>query len=206
MGEWLAIAGDHNMRGRGAVTGFAPAARPPGVAPASTLKEPLMLEDVLVHGLSLVICGMAAGPLSAARGEYYAGRNNKFWRTLFEVGLTPRQLAPAEFRQLPTWGIGLTDIMKVQAGRDATLDLRLADRDGLRRKIERFAPALVAFNGRAAAKFFLDRPGVVPGVQPERIGGTRLFVAPSTSGAAGGHWDLEPWQELAQLVRDQRVD
>ena len=68
-----------------------------------------MLEDVLVHGLSLVICGMAAGPVSAARGEYYAGRGNKFWRTLFEVGLTPRQLAPAEFRLLPTWGIGLTE-------------------------------------------------------------------------------------------------
>ena len=81
MGEWLVIAGNHNMRGRGAVTGFAPAARPPGVAPASTPKEPLMLEDVLAHGLSLVICGMAAGPVSAARGEYYAGPSNKFWRT-----------------------------------------------------------------------------------------------------------------------------
>lgn len=163
-----------------------------------------MLEDVLVHGLSLVICGMAAGPVSAARGEYYAGRGNKFWRILHEVGLTPRQLAPAEFRLLPTWGIGLTDIMKVQSGRDAALDLRLADCEGLHRKIEEHAPALVAFNGRAAAKVFFGTSGVHLGLQPGRIGATRLYVAPSTSGAASGYWNPDFWRELARLVRDDR--
>lgn len=100
-----------------------------------------MLEDILVPGLSLVICGMAAGPVSAARGEYYAGPGNKFWRILHETGLTPRQLAPGEFRELPRHGIGLTDLMKVQSGRDAALDLSLSDPDGLHRKIERDAAA-----------------------------------------------------------------
>lgn len=163
-----------------------------------------MLEDVLIHGLSLVICGMAAGPVSAARGEYYAGRGNKLWRTLYETGLTPRQLAPGEFRQLPTWGLGLTDLMKVQAGRDAALDLRLADPQGLRGKIERFTPAIVAFNGRAAAKVFFGTHKVDMGLQPVTIGATRLFIAPSTSGAASGYWNPDLWQELARLVREAR--
>ena len=163
-----------------------------------------MLEDVLIHGLSLVICGMAAGPVSAARGEYYAGPGNKFWRTLYETGLTPRQLAPGEFRQLPDWGLGLTDLMKVQAGRDAALDLRLVDPDGLRRKIERFTPAIVAFNGRAAAKVFFGAHKVDMGLQPATIGATRLFIAPSTSGAASGYWNPGLWQELARLVREVR--
>lgn len=160
-----------------------------------------MLEDILASGLGLVICGMAAGPVSAARGEYYAGPGNKFWRILHETGLTPRQLAPGEFRSLPRFGIGLTDLLKVQAGRDAALDLTLSDPDGLRRKIERFAPAVLAFNGRAAAKVYLGTHEVEVGLQRETIGATQLFVAPSTSGAASGYWDAEAWHELARLVR-----
>ena len=58
------------------------------------------MPDVLRPGLRLVICGSAAGAVSAARGAYYAGPGNKFWRILAEVGLTPRRLEPSEFRML----------------------------------------------------------------------------------------------------------
>ena len=74
-----------------------------------------MLDDLLASNLRLVICGTAAGHVSAARGAYYAGPGNKFWKTLFETGLTPRQLAPAEYRELHDYGIGLTDIAKGQS-------------------------------------------------------------------------------------------
>lgn len=76
-----------------------------------------MLEDVLAPNLRLVICGTAAGEVSAARGEYYAGPRNKSWPTLYEVGLTTRMLAPGEFRDLLTIGIGLTDVVKRAGGR-----------------------------------------------------------------------------------------
>ena len=66
------------------------------------------LPDVLRPGLRLVICGSAAGAVSAARGAYYAGPGNKFWPILAEVGLTPRLLRPDEFATLPAFGIGLT--------------------------------------------------------------------------------------------------
>jgi len=38
-----------------------------------------LLKDLLAPGLKIVFCGTAAGEVSAARGEYYAGRRNKFW-------------------------------------------------------------------------------------------------------------------------------
>ena len=55
------------------------------------------LPDVVLPGLKVVFCGTAAGTRSAQVGAYYAGRGNKFWRTLFQVGLTPRPLDPHEF-------------------------------------------------------------------------------------------------------------
>ena len=75
-----------------------------------------MLKDVLAPDLALVVCGSAAGRRSAQLGQYYAGRGNKFWTTLAETGLTPRRLAPHEFPLLPSFGIGLTDVVKGQAG------------------------------------------------------------------------------------------
>jgi TDG/mug DNA glycosylase family protein len=160
-----------------------------------------MLEDVLQPGLALVICGSAAGVVSAARGQYYAGPGNRFWPTLREVGLTPRRLVPGDYRELTAFGIGLTDIAKGQSGSDAAIDFALSDPEGLRLKLHRFVPGILAFNGRKAAQVFFGRSRVETGLQPEMVGATRLFVAPSTSGAASGYWDVGAWRELAELVR-----
>jgi TDG/mug DNA glycosylase family protein len=160
----------------------------------------MILEDVLAPGLRLVVCGSAAGHRSARLRQYYAGPGNKFWRTLAEVALTPRRLAPAEFALLPCWGIGLTDLVQDQSGGDADLDFARAGRAELREKILRLEPRLLCFNGKRAAQEFLGRKRVDYGLQRERIGRTRLFVAPSTSGAASGAWDAAQWRRLAKLA------
>ncbi len=40
-----------------------------------------ILPDVLAPGLALVVCGSAAGTVSARVGAYYAGPGNRFWPT-----------------------------------------------------------------------------------------------------------------------------
>ncbi|MCZ2152903.1 MAG: mismatch-specific DNA-glycosylase [Bryobacterales bacterium] len=159
-----------------------------------------MIKDVLAPNLRLVICGTAAGKVSAARGQYYAGRGNKFWPTLHAVGLTTRRLSPPEYRKLLKFGIGLTDLVKGQAGSDADIDFRRALPDDVRSKVFHFAPLVLAFNGKKAAEVFLNSRRVQYGLQSATVGPTRLFVAPSTSGAANGHWSIDPWRELAQIV------
>jgi TDG/mug DNA glycosylase family protein len=167
----------------------------------SLLQEPAaVLDDVLPSGMRLVVCGSAAGTASARRGHYYAGPGNRFWPTLAAVGLTPRELAPAEFRLLSSVGIGLTDLVKDQSGGDSGLSFVPQAAGALRARIEAAAPAWLCFNGKRAAEEFLGRK-VSYGIQPEGIGTTRLFVAPSTSGAARGFWDLARWQEVADLAR-----
>lgn len=156
-----------------------------------------ILPDVLQPNLRIVFCGSAAGTQSARAGAYYAGRGNRFWETLFQVGLTPRRLEPREFRALLAYGIGLTDLAKIACGPDDSLSSKDDDIAGLWAKMARFAPRVLAFNGKRAASVFLGR-SVAYGLQPERIGATTLFVLPSTSGAARRWWDVSHWHELAR--------
>ena len=156
-----------------------------------------VLPDLLAPGLRLVVCGSAVGTQSARRGAYYAGPGNRFWVTLARVGLTPITLSPDQYPALLAHGIGLTDIVKERHGADSTLRAADFDPAGLRARIERWQPRVLAFNGkRAAAAFFGSAVGY--GYQAGcDIGATRIHVAPSTSGAARGFWDEAPWREIA---------
>jgi len=162
-----------------------------------------VLPDVLQPGLTLVFCGTAAGKRSAAERAYYAHPGNLFWRALFETGLTPRQLAPAEFPLLPGYGIGLTDLAKRHSGNDDELPRDAFDVPALTAKIERHQPQLLAFTSKNAARAALGHVTAY-GLQDETIGATRLFVLPSPSGQARGHWTAAPWLALGQLYRAAR--
>lgn len=156
-----------------------------------------ILPDLLRPGLLAVFCGTAAGHASAARGAYYAGRGNRFWQILHESGMTAgRALNPDEWRRLDGFGIGLTDLCKSSHGMDAELPSGTFDARRLRKAIEECSPEALAFNGLRAAREFLGRRAS-PGRQPETVGSAAVWVLPSTSGAARGHWDAGPWLDLA---------
>jgi double-stranded uracil-DNA glycosylase len=155
-----------------------------------------VLRDVLAPGLRVVFCGTAPGTASARARAYYAGPGNAFWKALHQSGMTPVELAPAEFERLPEFGIGLTDICKVLYGSDEEVGTVEFDIDGLRGRVAAMEPVHLAFNGKNAARGALER-AVEFGPQEEQIGGASVWVLPSTSGAARRYWDIGPWQELA---------
>ena len=159
-----------------------------------------MLPDLLKPNLKVVFCGTAAGRKSAEVGFYYAGPGNKFWKTLFETGLTSRLLMPSEFKKLVDWDIGLTDMVKDKSGMDNILSSSDFKNNGLIEKIEKYSPRLLCFNGKKAAKEFYGLTNVEYGLQKKRVNETRIFIAPSTSGAANGFWDINQWINLANLV------
>jgi TDG/mug DNA glycosylase family protein len=159
-----------------------------------------IVEDVIEPGLRVVFCGTALGTESARRRAYYAGPGNKFWPTLFAVGLTPRRLEPEEYPEVLEHGIGLTDLCKSRSGSDAEIGRSGFDVGALVRKVEANEPEWLAFTSKNAAKNGLGLKAVDYGVQDDRLGGSQVFVLPSPSGAANGHWDVAPWRELAGLV------
>lgn len=111
------------------------------------------------------------------------------------------RLSPGEFEQLPTFGIGFTDICKILHGSDQDVGTDEFDVAGLEARIAAVEPANVAFNGKNAARGALGRRADY-GLQPERIGGAAIWVLPSTSGAARRYWDVGPWRELARACAE----
>jgi TDG/mug DNA glycosylase family protein len=160
-----------------------------------------VLPDILAPGLAIVFCGSAVGKVSALRGAYYAGPGNAFWPTLAEVGLTPRQIAPEEYKSITKYGLGLTDLAKTISGSDHVLTEEHFDRNGLRAKVLRYRPRILAFTSKRAAEEFLRHP-VDYGHMGETIGETALFVLPSPSGAARRYWAPKHWREIARLRGD----
>lgn len=157
-----------------------------------------IIDDVLCSGLAVVFCGMAAGPKAARARTPYVGPNNKFWPTLRSIGLIPQDFPPDRFRELPAYGIGLTDLAKTQSGTDDKIVVTEADIALVQAKLRRHRPARLAFVGKKAASLFLGvtTGGLSLGAQAAWEG-LAVFVLPSPSALAHRHWRPQPWRDLA---------
>lgn len=164
---------------------------------------PDVLQDLLDQSLRVVLCGTAASTVSALAGAYYANKQNKFWKILHQTQLTPELLQPHQYRELLKHRIGLTDFVKAHSGMDHQLplsELRESARIRLRKSIELYHPQFLAFTSKAAGQNFLGGKRDY-GEQSELIGDTRIWILPSTSGAANGSWRPEIWHRFAEQVR-----
>jgi TDG/mug DNA glycosylase family protein len=169
----------------------------------------MILPDLLRPGLHLVFCGTAPSRISAAKGAYYANPGNRFWPTLWEVGLLPDRLGAADFPRLNDIGLGLTDLNKTEIGNDADLSPDAYDVPGFMAKMRLHRPAGIAFTSKHGASIFLsalaagrDMPW---GRQPLDWEEIALFVLTSPSGQARRWFNIESWREAAAFVAARRV-
>lgn len=161
------------------------------------------LPDYLRRGMRLVIVGCNPGEQSARVGHYYAGRNNAFWKLLYESGIVPEEMSHKEDRRLIEFGVGLTDIVKRPTrGEDELSREEFAEgRVVLAQKLEQFSPRVVAFNGKNVYEKFAQRPCML-GLQSGHIYGARVFVLPSSSAknASAGGVKLRYFRQLARFL------
>jgi TDG/mug DNA glycosylase family protein len=153
---------------------------------------PSAVPDVLGPGVRVVFCGINPGRASAAAGAHFANPRNDFWRLLHAAGFTPRLFAPEEQHELLGLGIGLTNAARRTTRGSSELRrgdfARAAER--LEEIVATFRPRAIAFVGKAAFQgVFRERPE--HGLQGRTLGGTALFVLPSTSPANAA----VPWEE-----------
>lgn len=166
-----------------------------------------MLPDILQTGLDVVFVGTAAGDRSAREGIYYAHPGNKFWPTLEAIGLIPVGFERARFREVPKFGIGLTDLCKTRSGMDHVLVRGDFDVAGLAARLRAIRPRVVAFTSKKGASTFLGIAsakvplGVPLDYAPDFA---PVFALPSPSGAARGHWDEGPWRALARWLKTRQ--
>lgn len=162
-----------------------------------------ILDDVLAPDLIAVICGTAAGTVAARRGIPYSGPGNMLWPILRKTGLVPPDFDMAEFRQLPRFGLGMTDVVKTAFGADHEIPAQAYDVARFRTQIRRLRPRAIGFDGLNAARRFFGRRDARCGRQPDWEG-IAIFVLPSTSGRARRFWDERPWFDLAAFVHARR--
>ena len=171
---------------------------PPGVAVPR-------LPDVLRDNLDVVFVGTAAGRRSAELGIYYAHPGNYFWRTLWQVGLTPRRFAPRDFAELRDVGIGFTDLSKsaLRHGPRHRSPATSTSPPSMPRCVT-LQPRAIAFTSKKAASLWLRRrtDRIAYGRQKRRSTDfCEVFVLPSPSSAARRYWKIEPWRDLADWLR-----
>lgn len=162
----------------------------------------MILPDYLCPDLDLVLCGTAAGRVSARAGHYYANPGNRFWALLAETGLTPTRLTPQMDFRLGDHGLGLTDLAKTVFGQDRDISPDAWDRDGLIARIGRNRPRALAFTSLTAARLALDRKTACAGplMPDDRLPGIALWALPSPSGLARSHFSSRPWHDLARSL------
>jgi TDG/mug DNA glycosylase family protein len=141
--------------------------------------------DLLRPGLSLVFCGYNPSLTSGDTGRHYAHRSNRFWKVLYEAGITPRLYAPEEDEGLLELGIGFTNLVSRPTRRADELrrDEILAGSAALRESLLVYQPRAVAYTGIGVYRLFLSAREVEWGLQPESaVPGVQDVVVPSPSG------------------------
>ncbi|WP_433336333.1 G/U mismatch-specific DNA glycosylase [Spirillospora sp. CA-294931] len=153
-----------------------------------------VVEDVLpdAGGLRVLFCGINPGLYSGATGRHFARPGNRFWPALHRAGFTERVLSPGEQGLLPSYGLGITNLVARVTARADELTLDEL-RDGGRRLVglvERFEPGYLAVAGVTAYRTAFGRPRAQIGESEETIGGARVWVLPNPSGL-NASWQLD---------------
>jgi TDG/mug DNA glycosylase family protein len=131
--------------------------------------------------------GINPGVRSAVIGHHFAGYSNRFWKLLFDAGLTPELLRAEDDTRLLEWRFGITNLVPRPTPGIDTLspDEYVRGIKALRRKVRRLKPKAVVLIGvtlyRAVFNVRASTP-VVLGRQAEALEGAAVFVVPNPSG------------------------
>ena len=163
--------------------------------------------DVLAPGLDLVFVGINPGLYSAAVGHHFARPGNRFWKALQLAGITDRLWSPSEDGNLPSLGIGITNLVARPTA--AAAELSAAGlREGRRvlgEKVRRYRPTSAAVLGVTAYRAGFERPKASFGLQAQPFESARLWVLPNPSGLNAHHQLADLADAFSALRTDLRL-
>ncbi|MFC9843088.1 G/U mismatch-specific DNA glycosylase [Streptomyces sp. NPDC127595] len=148
-----------------------------------------LVPDVAAVGLRVLFCGINPGLMTAATGHHFARPGNRFWPVLHLSGFTPRLMKPAEQGELPSYGLGITNVVARATARADELTAEEYREGGrlLTAKVERLRPRWLAVVGVTAYRAAFDDRKAAIGPHERRIGASRVWVLPNPSGL-NAHW------------------
>nr|WP_263326238.1 G/U mismatch-specific DNA glycosylase [Neobacillus sp. Marseille-Q6967] len=164
------------------------------------------VKDHLKENLNVLFVGFNPSIRSSETGHHFANPNNRFWKILYEAGLTPRKFDAFEDHKLLEIDMGITNIVArpTKAADEITKEEYREGKEILRGKIERLKPKVVCFVGKGVYQEYSGRKTAPWGIQEESVvPGTIDFVAPSSSGLVRMKLDeiVEIYSRLAEILK-----
>lgn len=162
--------------------------------------------DVVPPPGGVLLCGINPGLWSAATGHHFARPGNRFWPALHASGFTDRVLRPDEEQLLPSYGLGVTNVVPRATARADELgpEEYVAGGAALAERVARWQPAWLAVLGVTAYRAAFGHRRAAVGPQSERVGGVPVWVLPNPSGL-NAHWSAgrlaEAYAELRATAR-----
>ncbi|MFE8694835.1 mismatch-specific DNA-glycosylase [Cytobacillus sp. FJAT-53684] len=165
------------------------------------------ISDHLSENLDLIFVGFNPSIRSAETGHHFANPHNRFWKILYESGLTPEKFDAKEDYRLLELGYGLTNIVSrpTKAADEITKEEYQKGREELKKKISFYKPTMVCYVGKGVYQEFSCKKSLPWGKQMESvIPGIIDFVAPSSSGLVRMKLEevLAIYREIPLLLRE----
>ncbi len=164
------------------------------------------LPNLIQPSLKILFIGINPGLRSAEVGHHFAGRSNRFWRFLFDSGLTPQKLQGEADFQLLRWGYGITNIIDRPTASAAELlaeEYKIGAVE-LVNLLKKFQPGVAAYLGKDIYKTLARRKELRWGLQtPSVVDGVIDFLLPNPSGLNRMPLDeqLGYYQQLKEITR-----
>jgi len=154
------------------------------------------LPDYIRPHMKILFVGINPGKRSAEVGHHYAGYSNRFWKLLYDSQLIPIPLTYLNDHELPTWGLGLTNIIARPTSGIKDLTSQDYEKGGhqFRQKIEKYRPEIIALLGvTLASTLFPHQKNLTMkkkhhpikfqvGLYHHRYYGSQVFILPNPSG------------------------
>lgn len=139
------------------------------------------IADTVGSGMRLLVCGLNPSPAAADAGVGFFRAGNRFWPAALASGLVTQDRDP--LHALMSHHVGMTDLVKRTTRRadELSADEYAAGVARLDRLCAWLQPAAVCVVGLAGWRAAVHRRAT-PGWQDRRLGGSPVYVMPSTSG------------------------
>ncbi len=137
--------------------------------------------EVQLYRICLLICGLNPSVYSAETLVGFGRPGNRFWPAALAAGIATVDCEPRH--ALAHHGMGMTDLVKRATPRadELTTDEYRAGLERVERLCAWLRPEAVCFVGLAGWRAAADRKAT-PGWQESDLGGSPVYVMPSTSG------------------------
>ncbi len=143
------------------------------------------LPHLIKPDLEILFVGINPGIRSAEVGHHFAGRSNRFWKFLFESGLTPIKYDALHDYELLDLGYGITNIVPRTTATAAELTPAELKEGAvvLLERIREFKPKIAAYLGKVIYHYLSGRKDFEWGIQEVSLEtGVIDFVLPNPSG------------------------